>query len=211
MCQVNLIPASDFDVWAETYDQSVQTNPHFPFTGYESVLATILKLANPSAGQTILDLGTGTGNLALLFAAQGCQLTCTDFSKPMLAQARRKIPQAEFFLHDLGLPLPWVDRRFDVIVSAYVFHHFQIEQKIEICRKLLYNNLAEDGKLIIGDISFASLADQEVFRQTTSDWDEEFYWLADESALMFDRAGLEVRYTQLSACAGVYQIKHKLQ
>jgi SAM-dependent methyltransferase len=40
-------------------------------------------------GQTIVDLGTGTGTLARGFARRGCQVIGFDISGPMLEQARR--------------------------------------------------------------------------------------------------------------------------
>ncbi|MDX9993134.1 MAG: methyltransferase domain-containing protein [Anaerolineales bacterium] len=92
-------PASDFDSWAATYDESVQAESSFPFDGYTQVLQHILSLSTVSSGQAVLDLGTGTANLALQFAERGCRLTCTDFSQAMLAVARQKLPQADFILH----------------------------------------------------------------------------------------------------------------
>lgn len=207
MHQNDPFPASDFDDWAETYDQSIQGYANFPFAGYDQVLATILEWAKPSAGQTILDLGTGTGNLALLFDGQGCQLTCTDFSESMLEKARAKLPRAEFFLHDLRETSPLAGRHFDCIVSAYVFHHFLLEQKIEICAKLAKEHLMQGGSIILGDISFPSQNAQDAIKQSTPDWEEEFYWQADEALKMFEKAGFEVRYAQISACAGVYKIR----
>ncbi len=204
----DLFPASDFDEWAETYDQSLREPAAFPFDGYDQVLETILRRANPQAGQTVLDLGTGTGNLALLFAQKGCCLTCTDFSEAMLAKARQKLPGASFFLHDLRKELPAeLTQPFDHIVSAYVFHHFELDQKIRICADLVCNHLTPGGSLLIGDLSFPSRAAQEIFRQGIADWEDEFYWLADESLAGLEKAGLTAAYLQLSPCAGVYALR----
>lgn len=201
-------PASDFDAWAETYDQALREPAAFPFDGYDQVLKTILRRANPQAGQTVLDLGTGTANLALLFAEKGCRLTCTDFSEAMLAKARQKLPGASFFLHDLREKLPGeLTQPFDHIVSAYVFHHFDLDQKIHICADLVRNHLTSGGSLLIGDISFPSQEAQETFRQGIPDWEDEFYWLADESLAGLEKAGLTAAYLQVSPCAGVYTLR----
>ena len=53
-----------FDKWAADYDKSVRTDREFPFAGYESVLDEIVISAGIFPGITVLDLGTGTGNLA---------------------------------------------------------------------------------------------------------------------------------------------------
>jgi putative AdoMet-dependent methyltransferase len=201
-------PSSDFDSWAETYDQSIRDYTDFPFAGYDKVLEIIISLSVPRLGMSILDLGTGTANLAMLFAQKGCDVWCTDFSPLMLAKAREKLPQAHFVLHDLRGAWPIdLERRFDAIVSAYVFHHFELGHKLRICREIIHERLAPGGTLVLGDISFPSFAAKEIFRQNIPDWEEEFYWLADEAVAELQKAGLTVNYTQVSACAGVYQIQ----
>jgi putative AdoMet-dependent methyltransferase len=199
-------PASEFDDWAGRYDQSVQDQETFPFEGYNQVLGTIYRLAGVFPGQSVLDLGIGTGNLALLFAQNGCRLTGTDFSGAMLNLAREKMPTGEFHLHDLRQPLPFGERRFDAIVSAYVFHHFPLDQKAEICARLIRESLAPQGCLLIGDISFPTLNDKIAYQKTIPDWEDEFYWLADESLQALQDAQLSARYLQISACAGIYEI-----
>ena len=101
----NPFPASEFDDWAENYDNSISMD-RFPFQGYQEVLRRIITLARPRPGLTVLDLGTGTGNLAMLFARAGCELWCSDFSEAMLAKGREKLPGAHFILHDLRIDLP---------------------------------------------------------------------------------------------------------
>lgn len=198
-------PASDFDDWAATYDQSVADWQAFPFTGYDEVLRTIFQLAEPRPGLSVLDLGTGTGNLAVPFARAGCDLWCTDFSEPMLAKARQKLPAAHFVLHDLRANFPpELNRPFDRIVSAYVFHHFELDEKIRILRGLL-PRLAPGGRLVIGDIAFANIAALERVKAEAGDeWEDEFYWLVDEALVALEKAGVQAEYSQISSCAGVF-------
>jgi ubiquinone/menaquinone biosynthesis C-methylase UbiE len=200
--------AGEFDPWAATYDSDVASHAPFPFDGYEKVLETVVGLAAPAPGISVLDLGTGTGNLALLFARHGCELWCTDFSQAMLAKARDKLPQGNFVLHDLRATLPpELDRRFDRIVSAYVFHHFELGKKIELCRDLAIGHLAQGGKLIIADLSFRDQEAMDTFARSLGElWEQEPYWLADESVQALSRAGLTVAYVQVSACVGVYTL-----
>jgi putative AdoMet-dependent methyltransferase len=204
-------PPSDFDAWAETYDQSIREYSVFPFAGYEKVLDTVVSQAAPRPGISVLDLGTGTANLALRFDQLGCELTCTDFSKLMLEKARAKLPKAHFVLHDLRAEWPKeLDRRFDRIVSAYVFHHFELEQKARLCRELTTRHLLPSGKLVIADLSFPSQATLDIFKQTIANWEDEFYWLADEAQVAFAKVGLGVEYLQVSPCAGVYIMQNEL-
>lgn len=201
-------PSTDFDPWAETYDQDVVSENAFPFDGYGRALDMIVRLAAPRPGMSVLDLGTGTGNLARRFAELGCAVWCTDFSQAMIEKARLKLPSANFVRHDLRDPWPVeLERRFDRIVSAYVFHHFELEVKVSLCRDLAANRLARGGSLIIADISFDDQPTMGAFASSIRElWEPEPYWLADESVRALEEAGLGVEYGRISKCAGLYQI-----
>jgi putative AdoMet-dependent methyltransferase len=201
-------PASSFDDWAETYDQTVLDVGTFPFTGYDITIKTMIHLVEPRPGLSVLDLGTGTGNLALPLTNAGCILWCTDFSVAMLSKARQKIPEAHLFLHDLRLPFPHgLERSFDRIVSAYVFHHFDLDKKVSIIKNLCVNHLTPDGTVIIGDIAFPDRTRRDKLRvELDEKWEEEFYLLADESLPALEKTGMSVRYEQVSPCAGIFVI-----
>jgi putative AdoMet-dependent methyltransferase len=198
----------EFDPWAESYDHDTAAQNKFPFDGYEQVLDTVVDLAAAENGMSVLDLGTGTGNLALRFAERGCELWCSDFSEAMLVKAREKLSQAHFVLHDLRADLPpELERSFDRIVSAYVFHHFGLEQKVGLCLKLVTRHLLPGGKLVIADLSFKNQKEMDAFARSVGDlWEAEPYWLAEEALSALDDAGLKVKYVQVSGCAGVYCI-----
>ena len=199
-------PARDFDDWASSYDSSILTGG-FPLDGYISVLETIFKLASPFQGAAVLDLGIGTGNLAKYFTDFGCSIWGLDFSEEMLKHARIKIPEAVLGNEDIRSDWPMhFKRQLDRIVSAYTFHHFTLEEKVTLVQRLFKDHLVPGGKLVIGDIAFQNAADEDACRRRLgSDWEQELYWLADESATAFNTVGISVQFRPISYCASVFQ------
>ena len=202
-----------FEVWAAGYDKSVSTGEEFPFNGYEQLLDTVCEQAQLSAGQLVLDLGTGTGNLVGRLLKSDCKIWGTDFSTAMLVKAGEKYPQVHFIVTDLlqGWS-PKLPSRFDKIVSTYVFHEFDLNSKISLLQTLTGEHLQPDGWLVIGDISFpASEIREQASARWHNRWDqEEHYWAADEIMASCCEAGLGVLYTQVSSCAGVYKVRPQL-
>ncbi len=199
-----------FENWAEGYDAAVQGTDTFPFAGYEEVLQEILRRAAPEPGMRVLDVGTGTGNLAAVFLDRGCEVWGIDSSKRMLEKAAEKYPQAHFVEADLrdellnAFPHP-----FDRIVSAYVLHEFDLPTKVNVLGRLVANHLAPGGYVVVGDITFPTTEAHEAAHQRWKDlWDgEEHYWVAGQARVALLSVGLEVEYSQLSCCGGVFVIR----
>ena len=109
-----------YDQWAQVYDHDRN-----PLTALEE--PRVRSAVGDVRGQSVLDLGCGTGRHAIWLAAAGAVVTGVDFSEGMLDEARRKARGAgiDFIQHDLHHPLPFLDRSFDVVVSGLVLEHLR--------------------------------------------------------------------------------------
>lgn len=106
------------DAYAAEYDDQVRA--------YGSYLAEALFglcYESLQPGQSLLDLGIGSGLAAALFTRAGLRVHGVDFSPAMLDVCRAKGIAEELRQHDLRqLPWPYPDRTFDHLVCCGVFH-----------------------------------------------------------------------------------------
>ena len=77
-----------FDDWPEKYDRWFETPIGALVKKYENEL--FLDLLQPRPGESILDVGCGTGVFTLNILASGSRVTGLDISIPMLKRAEQK-------------------------------------------------------------------------------------------------------------------------
>ena len=208
-----------FDAWAADYDSGVISEEGFPFAGYEAVLGRVVQRAAPQPAPSeppqpqptlrVLDLGTGTGNLAARFAALSAEVWGLDFSSQMLIKARENVPNATFIQADLMSdwpPLP----QFDRIISSYVLHEFDMNVKLSILTRCA-RHLKRGGKIVVADIAFPNTDILEAAHDRwRAVWDDaEHYWIADEALAACERAGFSGNFEQVSSCCGVFTFEPK--
>lgn len=90
--------------------------------------AIAFNLASPYIfpGQTILDLGIGTGLSAKLYLKHGLRVIGLDISHEMLEFCRKKCFASEFVCHDLNItPYPFDSESCDHVISTGVFQFFK--------------------------------------------------------------------------------------
>jgi putative AdoMet-dependent methyltransferase len=201
-----LFPPAEFDSWAAEYDEDVYSDNSFPFEGYSTILQTIVDQADPRPNSSVLDLGIGTGNLAQQFFKRDCVIWGLDFSAKMLAKAKIKLPSAN--LEQADITAEWPPsflRQFDYVVSAYTFHHFPRDGKVRLVQDILTNHLSPGGRLIIGDVAFKDADEQKKYRDKLGDeWEEEYYWLVNETLGDFAIINIPTRFIKISDCAGIF-------
>ncbi|MBN8779902.1 class I SAM-dependent methyltransferase [Thiobacillus sp.] len=77
-------------------------------------------LLAPQAGERILDLGCGTGDIAAAMAERGAQVVGVDASPAMIANASERFPRHDFRVADAAT-LPF-EAEFDAVFSHAVLH-----------------------------------------------------------------------------------------
>ena len=80
----------------------------------------------PTPGQRILDVATGTGMVALALAARGAEVTALDQSEAMLAVARGRAAPASGrieFVTGEAEHLPFEDGSFDALTFTYLLRY----------------------------------------------------------------------------------------
>ena len=195
-----------FDNWAKYYDKSIMSyKDKFPHAGYERILERVFILADVKPDMRVLDIGIGTGNLAAHFINKGCKVWGLDFSTEMLSKTHAKLSQVDLVQANLlGDWTKELQPPYDRVVSAYVFHEFDLETKIRLLQRIVSDCLSTDGFIVVADIAFP---DVDIRTAASQHWqfDEyEYYWAADEAITACEQVGLQVRYEQISICGGVF-------
>lgn len=91
-------------------------------------LQEVLELAQPSPGDLVLDVATGTGNTALALAPHVRWVVGLDLTREMVDQARRVsgergVRNVDWVLGEAA-QLPFPDETFDLYVVRAAPHHF---------------------------------------------------------------------------------------
>ncbi|KYF94428.1 hypothetical protein BE20_06620 [Sorangium cellulosum] len=119
---------------------------------FRSQLVANLELA---PGQRVLDVGCGTGTLAVL-AQQRCpgvEVHAVDGDAEILALARDKAARAGAgvrFERAMAWALPYPDGTFDRVVSSLMFHHLAADDKRRTAEEIL-RVLRPGGALLLAD------------------------------------------------------------
>ena len=140
--------ASRFDDVAGEYDDSQNDTEE-----YRACVSLVVEHADPGPEDTVADLGTGTGAIALALADDAGEVVGRDISEGMMEQAREKAEAKGIENVAFG------EGRFrdsnvesaDVVVSNFAMHHLSDEEKVEAIETIA---ALEPRKFVLGDVMF---------------------------------------------------------
>jgi ubiquinone/menaquinone biosynthesis C-methylase UbiE len=143
------LPAAGRDWALPLYD------PVVALLGGRRARQALIDRAELRPGQRVLEIGCGTGSLLLAIAKQepGTELVGLDPDPKALARARRKAARAGIALRlDRGFSdsLPYPDRSFDRVFSAFMLHHLPSSEKEPTLREAA-RVLVPGGRLYLVD------------------------------------------------------------
>ncbi|POG54542.1 class I SAM-dependent methyltransferase [Haloferax marisrubri] len=153
--------AARFSHIAAEYDDSQDSDE------YRACVSLVVHYADPSPEDVVLDLGTGTGAIALALAPDAKRVIGRDISEGMLEQARTKaaevgIENVEFGEGRFREPNVDDDEQVDIVVTNFAMHHLSDEEKREAIGVIAD---LEPRRFVLGDVMFFG----------TPDPDEPFY------------------------------------
>jgi len=117
--------------------------------------AALLDAAALQASDRVLDVGCGTGTLAIQAKQQTptIEIHGIDGDPAILQRARSKSRRADVaieYREAMSFDLPYPDASFDRVLSSLFFHHLSIEDKLRTFREI-HRVTADDGSLYVAD------------------------------------------------------------
>ncbi|MCY9588740.1 class I SAM-dependent methyltransferase [Paenibacillus chitinolyticus] len=160
----------------------------------------VMDLLSPVPGESVLDLGCGTGTLAHEIALLGAQVTGVDFSEAMIEQARQNYPELAFEVGDARTYRS--GRTFDAVFSNAALHW--VPQADEAARTVA-EALRPGGRFAaefggFGNVARIERAIHEAVREAGIDPEPRNPWYfptIGEYTGVLERAGLDVRYAEI--------------
>jgi ubiquinone/menaquinone biosynthesis C-methylase UbiE len=123
--------------------------------GFRKVYATLVAQAEIAAGDRVLEIGCGTGNLTIRLKRDhpSAQVIGSDPDPRALARARRKARKLSGIHFDRGYAqqLPYADGEFDRVLSSMMLHHLVGDVKAAAAAEV-FRVLRPAGRLHVVDI-----------------------------------------------------------
>jgi len=197
-----------FDDWASTYDSYIQRSEEkksYPFYGYGQIQKYVFKVANRLNRSDILEMGIGTGMMTKQLYDLNHTITGVDFSKNMLKEAKKIMPNNLYIDCDFLASLEQLEgQMFDTIIFSYSIHHLPVSRQVYLLNKL-DRHLKAQGLVVIGDVMTKTKEGMYMLsKKYQTIWDEEEYYPTYEEykqSLLKDV--YKVEFLEITECSGV--------
>ncbi|WP_049923418.1 class I SAM-dependent methyltransferase [Halopiger djelfimassiliensis] len=146
--------AARFDEIASEYDESSSDE-------YRACANLVIEHAAPNPDDVVLDLGTGTGAIALALAPDAERVVGRDISEGMMEEAQRKADAEGLENLEFGYGTfrdPSYDGDVDVVTSNFAMHHLSDAEKREAIAVIAD---LEPRAFVLGDVMFFGEPDPE--------------------------------------------------
>ncbi|CAM3611011.1 class I SAM-dependent methyltransferase [Erysipelothrix urinaevulpis] len=141
-----------FDQSSNEYDEWLTT--HLGNHIHTLELETLFKSITINPGQTFLEIGVGTGNIAKELLNAGAHVTGIDVSKNMLDVAKQKFKHNEIELHHMNADkLLFSDSNFD---STIAFTSLEFMDDLIATIQEMKRVTKKDGQIIVGFLNQGS-------------------------------------------------------
>ncbi len=139
--------------WARFYDVFTR----FVLMGaYQRMMQSTVELANIQAGENVLDVGCGTGTLAIAAkkaSHSSVVIHATDAAPEMIARAREKAGNEGLsiqFRPGLVEEIDAPDNSYNLVMNSLMMHHLPDDLKVKAFAEI-YRVLKPGGRLLIVD------------------------------------------------------------
>lgn len=134
-----------FDKVADIYDETRK----MPAAAVTRITENILREIDPSDGM-VLDLGIGTGRIAVPLAEKGFHVVGVDIAEKMLSRLREKmagLPRRIRSVYGDLAALPFADGSFSAAIAVHVFH---LVDDVDACIREVRRVLLPNRPLLFG-------------------------------------------------------------
>jgi len=146
-------PGADFDAMAETYDRNMNQ-----YRDVQGEIKEILDFLDLKPDQSVLEIGTGTGEFALAAAGNCAKVYAVDLSKGMLRYAEKKAALKDIrnvdFLEGGFLTYEHQGGQVDAVVTQIALHHLPDFWK-QIALLRIADLLKDGGKFCLRDVVYS--------------------------------------------------------